>query len=183
MKKKDRKDKLKYKNKIRKQQLSTIKTETKLKEDDCGISDESLARMESQMTEQYGAEYKMIRDKTLEKMSDIILEYGQPLIDTIDSDDKEEYKNAIIMTIILWNCAIIEAPPINWKKLKKELKPMVYDDESRSVVKYMLERKWEMFPDNKRIIMNYELNETPNGLYLSVASSIPTTKQYDNLDI
>ena len=177
MKKKDRRDKIKHKNKIRKQQLSKIKSEARKREEDCGVSDESMARMEHQMVERYGLEHKVIRDNTLEKMSDILLKYGEPLVDTIDSDDKAEYEKAIMMSIMLWNCAIMQDMSKDWKVIEKMLKPIMPDAESKSVVECMLDRKREMFPDNKRIIMNYELTERPNGFHLSVASTIPAMNQ------
>ena len=174
MKKKERKDKIKYKNKIRKQHLAEKSAEQKTKEEDCGISDESLARMQCKLQEMSGGEgHELIRDSSLEKMSDILTEYGEPLFETIDSDNKAEYEKAIMMSIMLWNCAIMQEEPKNRKEVEKKLKPMMPDAESKSVVKYMLDRKTEMFPDNKRVILNYELTETPDGLHLSVASTIP----------
>jgi len=174
MKKKERKDKIKYKNKIRKQQQGQKRVEKKASEDDCGASDESLMRMESKMLEVSGGKkHELIRDGSLEKMSDILLEYGIPLLDAIDSEDKKEYEKAIMMSIMLWNCAIMQEGPKGKKGIEKMLKPMMPDAESKSVVRYMLVRKHEMFPQNKRMIMNYELTETADGFHLTVASTIP----------
>lgn len=177
MKKKDRKDKIKNKNKARKQQLAKKNTVQKITKEDCGVSDESLSRMKDKMQEMSGGiGHELIRDSSLEKMSDILLEYGEPLLDTIDSDNKAEYEKAIMISMMLWNCAIMQEAPKGRKKIEKMLKPIMPDAESRSVVKYMLERKREMFPDNKRMIMNYELAETPDGFHLSVASTIPSAE-------
>ena len=174
MKKKERKDKIKYKNKIRKQHLAKKIAEQETTEEDCGISDESLARMQCKLQEMSGVKgNELIRDSSLEKMSDILMEYGEPLFETINTDNKAEYEKVIMMSIMLWNCAIMQEEPKGQKEIEKMLKPMMSDAESKSVVKYMLDRKMEMFPDNKRVILNYELTETPNGLHLSVASTIP----------
>jgi hypothetical protein len=174
MKKKERKDKIKYKNKIRKQQQGQKRAEKKLSEGNCGASDESLMRMERKMLKMSGGkEHELIRDSSLEKMSDILLEYGDPLLEAIDSEDKKEYEKAIMMSIMLWNCAIMQEEPKGRKGIEKMLKPMMPDAESKSVVRYMLDRKHEMFPKNKRMIMNYELTEAADGFHLTVASTIP----------
>jgi len=175
MSKKKRKDMTRYKSKIRKQQLKKIKLESKETVDSCGITDDSLARMKCEMLERYGIESNVIRDRRLEKMSDILLEYGEPLLETIVSNNKAEYEKAIMMLMMIWNCAIIQEEPKGWNEAKRMLKPLMFNAESKSVVRYMLERKQEMFPDNKRMIMNYELHETTDGFHLSVASTIPDT--------
>ena len=138
MKKKNRKDKIGYKNKIRKQKLDRIKFESKTIEDDCGITDESMARMKHQMVEQYGLVSEVIRDSRLEKMSDILLEYGEPLLDTIDFDDKTEYDRAIQMLIVLWNHATIQEVSKDWNETGKILKPIMPDAESVFCVSFHL---------------------------------------------
>ena len=171
MKKKKRKNKTKYKNEIRKRQIANISSEKKITEDDCGVSDESLNRMKDKMSEMTGGiEHKLVRDSSLEKMSEILLEYAKPFMDTIELDNKKEYEKAVILAMTLWNCSIMEEDPKNRKAAKEMLKPLMRDAESKSVMNYMLERKRQMYPNNKRMIMNYELTETPDGFNLSVAS-------------
>jgi len=174
MKRKERKDKLKRKNKIRKQQQTQISTEENIAESECGVSDEAIARMKVKMLEMSGGkEHELIRDSNLEKMSDALLKYGEPLLDTIEPGNKTEYEKAIMMSIMLWNCAIMRESPKGRKGTEKKLRPMMPDAESKKVVKHMLDRKQEMFPDNKRMILNYELTEMSDGFHLAVASTIP----------
>ena len=147
--------------------------------EDCGVTDESFARMKNQLIERYGTEQEVVRDNTLEKMSDIIMAYGKPLFTGIEADDRAEYEKAIMMTMMLWNCALMEETPKGLKKTRKMLKPMMPDAESKSVVEYMLRRKNEMFPDNKRMMLDYELTEGPDGFHLSVASTVQMPNQND----
>ena len=173
MKKKGRKDKLKNRSKQRKHLIEETKTQEKPTEEDCGVSDETLTRMKHQLSERFGDNHDVIRDSSLEKMSDILLEYGEPFMETIDTDDKAEHEKAIMLSMMLWNFSIMQdSGHKDRKKIEKMLKPLMPDAESKSVVKYMLERKRQMFPDNKRMIMNYELSETPDGFHLSVASTV-----------
>ena len=175
MKKKERKDKLKYKNKIRKQQLGKALTYSKQTDENCGITDETMERMQEQLDEQYGIGHEMVRDSSLEKMSDILLEYGKPFMDLVQTGSKADYEKSIKISMMLWNCSIMQELKgfKGSKKIEKMLKPLMPDAESKEMVKYMLERKRQMFPDNNRIILNYELAEAPDGFHLSVASTIP----------
>jgi len=175
MKKKERKDKQKYKNKIRKQRLEKAIAETKLPDENCGITDETMARMKDQLNEQFGIEHEMIRDSSLEKMSDILLEYGKPFMDLVQTDNKADYEKSIQISMMLWNYSIMQdlRGSDGRKEIEKMLKPVMPDAKSKEVLRYMLERKRQMFPDNNRIMLNYELTETPDGFHLSVASTLP----------
>ena len=143
---------------------------------DCGVTDETLYRMKGKLTEHYGIERDIVRNATPEKMSEILLEYAKPFMDVVTSDSKEEYDKSIKIAMILWNCAIIESAKGSKgrKEIEKVLKPVLSDAESKGVLRFMLERKREMFPNNNRIIMGYELTETPDGFHLSVASTTPS---------
>ena len=175
MKKKARKDKLKYKNKIRQQRVEKTISDPKQLDENCGITDETMARMQEQLEEAYGIGHEMIRDSSLEKMSDVLLEYGKPFMDVVQTDSKADYEKSIKISMMLWNCSIMHDAKgrKGRKKIEKMLKPVMPDAESKEVVRYMLERKRLMFPDNNRIILNYEIAETPDGFHLSVASTIP----------
>ena len=180
MKNRVHKDKVKYRNKLRKRQQNESITNRNIQEDDCGISDETMARMSIKMNEMSGGiGHEVIRDRSLEKMSDILMEYGRPIMETIITDNKAEYENAIKIVIVFWNSAIMEEEIKGRKEIEKMLKPIMPDAEAKSVVKYMLTRKHEMYPDNKRMILNYELNKTPDGFHLSVVSTIPEEKQQE----
>jgi hypothetical protein len=178
MKKKGRKDKLKHKSKLRKQQQSILGSKENITELEVGISDETIYRMEKELSEQYGAEHKVFKGLSDEKMSEVLLEYGKPFIEIINTENKEDYEKSIKISMMLWNCAIMydSGDKKDRKKIMKMLKPVLPDGESEGVFSYMAERKREMFPDNKRIILNYEITETSGGFHLTVASTIAQEK-------
>ena len=183
MKKKSRKDKLKYKSKIRKRQRENAESDALDSENDCGVSDESAARMKDKMNKQFGVEHGIVRDSSLEKMSDILLEYAEPFMNIIKTDDNEEYEKAIKISIILWNCSIMEGVGKQKRReTEKILKPMMPDAEARSVIRYMLDRKLHMFPDNMRSILSYDLTYKPDGFNLCVASTIPRGEHSQNIN-
>ena len=181
MSSKGRKDKARYRSKLRKQQLGAAAKEADA-EKEAEIIEGSADRLQQELIKTSGEkDQKVVRDERLEKMSDILLDYGKPIIGTIGSSDKAEYENAIKICMVFWNCAIMEESPKMRKELKKMLRPVMPDAESKSVVEYMLERKRQMYPNNKRLMMNYELADLPGGgFYLSVASTLDeeTAKEY-----
>ena len=110
-------------------------------------------------------------------MSDIILDYAEPFIDAIKTYTKEEYEKAIMIAITYWNCSILQdSSKISRSEIRKMLKPITPDSESKSIANYMLERKRLMYPNNKRMIINYEVTESAGGgFHLSVASTVDET--------
>ena len=176
MKKKRRKDIIGYKNKLRKQQKEIDNSED-IKTEVAGISEEMANRMKQQIIERNGFEPKLIRDNTLEKMSDIIFDYAEPFFKSIKNETKKEIEKIIKIAIIYWNCSIMEeSSKVNRDEIKKMLKPITPDSESKSIANYMLERKRLMYPDNKRVIISYELTElAEGGFHLSVASTVGKT--------
>jgi len=173
MSNKGRKDKVRYKSKQRKQQQSRAKEEAEAVKE-AEIIEGSADRLKQRITEMSGNKgHEVVSDERLEKMSDILLEYAKPFLDTVGPNDKAEYEKSIKISMMFWNFAIMEEAPEIRKELKKMLKAVMPDAESKSVVNYMLERKRRMYPDNKRLMMSYELSELPGGgFYLSVASTL-----------
>ena len=82
-----------------------------------------------------------------------------------------------MMSITLWNYSIAQESQNHdsegLKKFEEKLKLLMTDAELRRLMRCMLNRKRQMYPDIKRIIVNYELTETSDGFHLSVASTIP----------
>ena len=119
-----------------------------------------------------GIEHDIVRNGSLEKMSEILLEYAEPFLEIIDLDNKAEYEKAIMLAIMLWNCAIMEKPGKNIrKKLEKILKPLMPGVNINDNINNMIERKRQMFPDNKRIIISFDVTETSDDYHISVAST------------
>jgi len=169
------KDKIRYKNKIRKKQLAKTESEQMIIEDDSGVLDDSFNRLKDKVSKISGFEHDLIiQDSSQEKMSEVLLEYGEPFLDSIDPQDRAEHEKAIQLSMMLWNCAIMQDDPKKRKEVKKTLKALISDAESKSVVLHMLDRKRLMFPNNKRIIVSYELTETQRGFHLHVVSTPPS---------
>ena len=141
-------------------------------QEDDRILSESLDTMEKRLSEMTGVEHKVIRDSSFASMSEALLEFAEPLMNVIDTRNREAYEKAVLTAVCLWNCAVMQEKPGKDKAIKKLLKPFMKDADGKSIVHYMMERKRQMFSELKRYIVNYELVDQGDGYYLSVASTI-----------
>ena len=117
---------------------------------------------------------KLIQDADgLEKMSDIIHRFAEPLQD----ENGDISANMIHFAILVWNASL----------LSKDKQEKVFRDiikalprKERGVregillaIGMLLERKEKYFSDNKRVIIDYDITETEGMLNLNVVSTVP----------
>jgi hypothetical protein len=111
-----------------------------------------------------------------EKMSDIIIEFAQPLLDAATGPEMQ--KKAISVAIIAWNLALVpeESQLDQIHKIMKTVNPSNNSDHSLDegieIFKNLIARKKSFFPEVHRMIIDYELIETPKGFHLNVVSNI-----------
>ena len=107
------------------------------------------------------------------KISEMILEYAKPLTDVAANQTEE--KNALHIALTLWNIALMPADMQTEHKAKMERITEPTDENeagsSREVIDTMIRRKKVLFPDIDRMIVDYEIVDTPTGFYLSVVSN------------
>jgi len=118
----------------------------------------------------------------LRKMSEVIIDFAEPLLNAIDDCDHELFEYVISFAIICWNASLLPQ-----KKQKKVLFSMVDKLAESDVlfrlsveddVRVLLERKKAFFADDKRMVVDYKIVEE-NGLYHLFAMS---TMAYDGVD-
>jgi hypothetical protein len=110
-----------------------------------------------------------------EKMSDIIFQFAQPLLK--DANSIKEEKGAISLAITGWNLALLpknlQADHI--KEITQNLNSSAgsdsFSDDAPKIFKFLIARKKSLFPKINRLVLDFELLETPNGLHLNVVSS------------
>jgi hypothetical protein len=109
------------------------------------------------------------------KMSDIIFEFAQPLLKSASS--AKEDKMAIHMAIIGWNLALLpkDLQSDHIKKITKNLNPSgpskSFSDDAHEVFNFLIARKKSLFPKINRLVLDFDLVDTPDGLHLNVLSS------------
>ena len=106
------------------------------------------------------------------KMSEVILDFAEPLLDALDDD--ELFENAINCAVACWNLSFLPE-----KKQKKLVLSMVNEldksvlltrHEFEDCIRMLLERKRVLFADEKKIVVNYKIVEEEDHHRLLVMS-------------
>lgn len=109
----------------------------------------------------------VVHPRTGEKMSEILEEFAQPLLAHAQSD--EEIRKALGMATIAWNCAI--APPDARREFEQLIHSKFEDSVMRDVFDFLIARKHALFPENKRMILDYDMDRSTGQLALNVVST------------
>ncbi len=102
-----------------------------------------------------------------EKMSEIILDLAKPLLE--ESEEFDWKLTALDLAIIAWNLSL--APEAEQQRLQREFPQMFGDPETRELFDLLLERKAELYPDNQRVIVDYEIRPKGSGHALRIIST------------
>lgn len=117
----------------------------------------------------------------LRKMSEVILDFAEPLLNEIEDDD-ELFEDVISFAVICWNISFLPE-----KEQKKMIHSLVYEMGKSDVllclgvqddIRMLLERKKTFFADEKRMVVNYEIIEE-NGSRRLLAMSAFTKDRPD----
>jgi phage gp29-like protein len=126
------------------------------------------------------------------KLSAALIELCEPFEPDILST--KELENLIALAAVAWNIAVlpkderlerltafIETMPNMKEKLESEIDTVLHDDSKNSdfapattmlhFIGAMIQRKDELFPNDDRIVVNYNLKDNPEGPYLTVSSA------------
>ena len=107
------------------------------------------------------------------KLSEVILEYAEPLTNVAEGIEVEE--RAIRMSVTLWNASLLPK-----QKALEVMEPALDDmakgdqllkSEFHMMFELMYNRKQSLFSNDKRFIVDYSLEENDEGFYLQVAST------------
>ena len=137
--------------------------------------DESKKKLLERARNKAGNDFELVSKKT-EKMSEVILDFAEPLLDF--SEDSEDQRKSISIAIIAWNLSLL---PEGEQKTELanvrnhiETAPMgnsLSEDEFQ-IFAFMIDRKEKYFQNYKRMILDYEMVDTPQGLHLNVVSNV-----------
>ena len=108
-----------------------------------------------------------------EKMSGVLLEFIEPYVQFADTD--EAYRKLVTIAIVAWNAALLspEKREEMINNLVKGMKMGFWERRDfRRMMGMMIERKLKHFGENKRLIVNYELQDLGDQIHLSVASTL-----------
>ena len=117
----------------------------------------------------------------------------------------KEFENLIALAAVAWNIAVlpkeerlekltafIETMPNMKEELKSEIDTVLHDNSKDTdfapattmlhFIGAMIQRKDELFPNDIRLVLNYNVKDCPEGPHLSV-SSAPINPERINTDI
>lgn len=106
------------------------------------------------------------------KMSAVILEYAEPLME--HAENVEQQNKAIAMAIICWNASLLSGEDRD--RILAEAFAETGDMEdsgTQEVLEFMLNRKQELFPDNKRMVADWIVKDKGDQLFIEVATTLP----------
>jgi hypothetical protein len=116
-----------------------------------------------------------------------------------------EFEKLIALAAVAWNIAVLpkderlekltafmETMPNMKEELETEIDSVLHDDSKHTdfapattmlhLIGAMIQRKDELFPDDIRLVLNYEVNNRPEGPHLTV-SSAPIKAEGTTIDI
>ena len=126
------------------------------------------------------------------KLSAALIELCEPFEPDILST--KELENLIALAAVAWNIAVlpkeerlerltafIETMPNMKEELESEIDTVLHDDSKNTdfapattmlhFIGAMIQRKDELFPNDDRIVVNYNVKDNPEGPYLTVSSA------------
>jgi hypothetical protein len=113
-------------------------------------------------------------DDRLEKMSDVIHRFAEPLRD----ENGDIPANMLRFAILVWNASLLpeDEQEEAFRDIMKALpsKEREFREGALFAIGILLKRKKKYFSDNKRVIIDYEITETKDMLNLNVVSTAPT---------
>ncbi|MGD1859098.1 MAG: hypothetical protein ACFB0E_03900 [Leptolyngbyaceae cyanobacterium] len=109
------------------------------------------------------------------KMSEVLEEFAEPYVEEID--DFLEHKSFLELAAIAWNLAIM--PEEQRQAAREEMHNKFGRRGSQDSLKALdplldelIERKLQLFPDNQRLIMDLQFEDSGDQYHLSVASTL-----------
>ncbi len=126
------------------------------------------------------------------KLSAALIELCEPFEPDILST--KEFENLIALAAVAWNIAVlpkeerlerltafIETMPNMKEELESEIDTVLHDDSKNTdfapattmlhFIGAMIQRKDELFPNDDRIVVNFNVKDNPEGPYLTVSSA------------
>ncbi|HBI47088.1 MAG TPA: hypothetical protein DDY78_30180 [Planctomycetales bacterium] len=128
---------------------------------------EKIARMQRHT----GGEVLVVPHGGLVSMSAALIDFME--IDSQVWPDEEQLRKVILLGMVAWNAAIASgASREDLIQSTTATLPPEVRAEARVHLKTLIQRKESLFPDNKRLMLDYRLTMQPSGPYIQIMSSL-----------
>lgn len=118
--------------------------------------------------------------KGMEKMSDVLQSYAEPLLDA--ANNYEQISNAIGIAAVVWNASLAPTEEEAKEKVQSFLEMdhtessglSFKDNDFAEIFTLMFDRKQRFFQNNRRMIVDYDVTDLGEGdIHINVASTMP----------
>ncbi len=111
-----------------------------------------------------------------EKMSEVLLDYAEPLMDEIPVDDEAQSRKALSIAMLCWNAALAteeqrEEMLVKFLELTKA-RTESEREEVLEMLRFMVQRKNELFPKIERFIVGFEVKTAKRRREVVVVSTL-----------
>ena len=104
-------------------------------------------------------------------MSAVLIDFME--IDSQEWPDEELLRKAIVLGMMAWNAAVASgASRENLIQSTIATLPPDVRAEARVHLNMLIQRKESLFPDNRRLMLDYKLTMQPSGPYIQIMSSL-----------
>jgi hypothetical protein len=138
----------------------------------------SMRKLGKKVKKVFGEDIQLLRDQPgLASMSEALEELVEPYLQI--NFKKNQLESMFSLGVLAWNLSIMDkksSQEMLDEALLNGMKGLGTEaiEVSRFLVTEMIQRKKELFPDNNRMIMHFDLHPAGSGRYnISVASSMP----------
>jgi uncharacterized membrane-anchored protein YjiN (DUF445 family) len=111
----------------------------------------------------------------MDKMSEVLQVFVDPYLKSVTNSSQRE--TLFDIAVMAWNLSL--TPENERQSLVEEMLEqlaqrgdLLAQQEMREIIEELITRKLELFPDNRRLIVEFHLQETRNKFHLSVASTL-----------
>jgi hypothetical protein len=142
-------------------------------------SDSRLAKLADKVARgPLGGSQFVVNPPDAEKMSDVLDDFVAPYEPSAET--KDDYEKLLTLAATAWNAALLpeaKRPQMLEEVLGKELPgvPKNLRKDLRAFINELIARKLTHFAANRRMIVDFTLQETHDGYHLSVASTLEGT--------
>jgi hypothetical protein len=129
----------------------------------------------------YGVSKVLVRDNpSAPKLSQAILDVARPILRV--PGGAEAMKRAMVAAVLAWNAALM--PPEKREAFLNEFAafvPAPYRKAFRRGLEALVQRKWELFPHDERLVTDYEIVDLPGHVELVVSHAPAFSRRADAL--
>jgi hypothetical protein len=102
-----------------------------------------------------------------EKMSEVLEEFAEPLLRAADSP--EGIRKAVLVAIVAWNYSLLDEQ----SKAEPDAShaALMADPTTRTIFEWLVKRKEQLYPHNRRIILDFKLVPTGTKFQFNVIST------------